>query len=434
MLTIGLYLLKSCAYLLAFYIPFILIFKRTTFFTLNRVYLISGLLLSFVLPMYTGVVKIPAYSLPDLPFVEPFVTQTESVMRVSAPSASLSIVTLLVIVYVIGIALRLIQMTVSIARILKLKQEGRVLFYRNIKVVKTNTTVPFSFFNYVFLPEALDDPGILEHEVAHVRQYHWVDLLFVELVSVIHWFNPLMIFYKRSLKQQHEYLADQSAILSKVDLSEYLMSIKKQIELAVPALLISQFYFQSIKNRINMMTKKRTSVFGLSTYTIVLPLILFLLMAFSSRKDFQREVHGEIGFNQDPLSLVLPIDKSNNFVLESGYGERMHPVLGVKRLHTGIDLIANEGVPVIAAEDGVVVKAQMADAWGNIIVIQHEGTYSTSYSHLKSMKVTIGNSIKKGQVIGLVGNTGLSTKYHLHFELLENNKAIDPIAFLPLFR
>jgi len=435
MLIMGLYLIKSCAYLLAFYIPFILILKRTTFFTLNRVYLVSGLLLSLILPLYTGLIKIPAYTPPDLPFVEPLLTQTESVItRASEPTGSLTLINLIVISYALGIAFRLIQLTFSIAGILKLKRQGESLVYRNINVVKTNTPVPFSFFNYVFLPKTLDDPGILEHEAAHVRQYHWIDLLFVELVSVLLWFNPMMIFYKRSLKQLHEYLADRSAIHSEVDMEAYLMSIKKQIGLAIPSLLISEFYFQSIKNRINMMTKKRTSVFGLTTYTLVLPILLFLLMAFSSQKDFQIEMQSGIGFNQEPLSLGLPIDKANNFVLESGYGERMHPVLGVKRLHTGIDLIAKEGVPVMSAEEGVVIKAHMADAWGNIIVIQHEGSYSTSYSHLKSMQVKVGNRVKKGAVIGLVGNTGLSSKYHLHFELLENNKAIDPIAFLPIIK
>jgi murein DD-endopeptidase MepM/ murein hydrolase activator NlpD len=101
------------------------------------------------------------------------------------------------------------------------------------------------------------------------------------------------------------------------------------------------------------------------------------------------------------------------------------------RLHTGIDLVAKEGVPVVSTQDGVVIKAQMADAWGNIIVIQHDGTYSTSYSHLKSMLVKQGDKVQKGQEIGLVGHTGLSTKDHLHFELLQNGKAIDPIKYLP---
>lgn len=432
MLAIGLYLLKACVYVWAFYIPFILILKRTTFFTINRIYLVVGLLLSFILPLYTGLTNIPAYAPADLPFMEPLVTQTETVIsRAKEPVESLNLVTLITIFYLAGVAIRLFRMSFSIASILKLKHQGDVFAYGNIKVVKTNTAVPFSFFKYVFLPGDLDDPGILEHEVAHVRQYHSIDLLFVELVSIMLWFNPMMIFYKRSLKQQHEYLADWSAIRSGVDLGEYLMSIRQQIELAIPSPLISEFYFQSIKNRINMLTKRRTSVFELPAYAIVLPGIIFLLMAFSPQKHFQSEQPGEISFSQGPLSLGLPIDKENDFLLESGYGERLHPVLGVMRLHTGIDLIAKEGVPVVSADDGVVIKANMAEAWGNIIVVQHDGPYSTSYSHLKSMNVKAGDRVKKGEVIGQVGNTGLSTKYHLHFELHKNGKAIDPITYLP---
>lgn len=431
MLSTGLYLIKSCVYVMAFYIPFILILKRTTFFSVNRIYLVSGLLLSLVLPMYTGFTEIPTYAAPDLPFMEPLVTQTESVIsRASEPTGSLSITAILLIIYMGGIAIRLARLTISIAGILKLKYMGELLVYRNLTVVKTDTSVPFSFFRYVFLPKVLNDPGILEHEVAHVRQHHWVDLWIVELVSILLWFNPVLIFYKRSLKQQHEYLADQSVINSGIDLGEYLMSIRQQIELAIPAPLISEFNFQSIKSRINMLTKERTSVYRLAMYPIVLPLIIFLLMAFSPHKQFQLIEPDVMESGQEQLSLGLPMDKSK-FLLESGYGERLHPVLGVMRLHTGIDLVAEEGVPVVSTEEGIVIKAQMAEAWGNIIVVQHEGAYSTSYSHLKSMNVKAGDQVHKGQVIGLVGHTGLSTKDHLHFELLKDDKAIDPIKYLP---
>ncbi|MEQ1587071.1 MAG: M56 family metallopeptidase, partial [Cyclobacteriaceae bacterium] len=265
MLATGLYLIKSCVYVMAFYIPFILILKRTTFFSINRIYLVSGLLLSFVLPLYTGLTAIPAYTPPDLPFMEPLVIQTESVISLSTkPASSLSFVSLLIIIYLAGIVIRVIRLAFSIRGILKLKQQGEILAYHDLTVVKTNTSIPFSFFRYVFLPKVLNDPGILEHELAHVRQYHWLDLWIVEVASIILWFNPVMLVYKRSLKQQHEYLADQSAIKSGIDLGEYLISIRQQIELAIPAPLISEFYFQSIKNRINMLTNERTSVYKLA--------------------------------------------------------------------------------------------------------------------------------------------------------------------------
>lgn len=175
-----------------------------------------------------------------------------------------------------------------------------------------------------------------------------------------------------------------------------------------------------------MLTKKRTPIYGLMTYTIVLPIIVCLLVAFSPRKHFQ----GLDSF-QEPISLCLPIDKKNSFSFESGYGERQHPVLGVMRLHTGIDLVAEEGIPVVSTQAGMVVKAQLDGDWGNIIVVQHDDTYSTAYSHLKSMDVKVGDKVQKGQEIGLVGHTGLSTKNHLHFELLKNGEAVDPINYLP---
>jgi len=353
------------------------------------------------------------------------------ISQASESSGSLNIGMLLFIFYLIGMAVRLIKLTLSIRGILKLRKQGEIVSYYNLNVFRTNTPVPFAFFNCVFLPGTIDDHGILTHEAAHVRQYHWIDLLIVEMVSVILWFNPVMIVYKRSLKQQHEYLADQTAVRSGIDIEEYLISIRRQIELAIPSPLTSEFYFLSIKNRINMLTKKRTTVYGLSAYTIVLPLIICILMAFSPRRHFQIIRSDENASNQQQVSLSLPIDKKNNFSLKSGYGERLHPVLGVMRLHTGIDLVAKEGVPVVSTQDGVIVKAQSADAWGNIIVIQHDGTYSTSYSHLKSMNVKEGDKVQMGQEIGLVGHTGLSAIDHLHFELLKNGKAIDPIEYLP---
>jgi hypothetical protein len=431
----GLYLIKSCAYIIAFYTPFILILKHTTFIAINRIYLVSGLLLSFVLPLYTGHTAIPGWAPPDFPFIGPIIIQTGSVISpANEPFGSFTIVALFIIFYLVGIAIRLILLTSSIVRILKLKERGEILAYRNLKVVKTNIPVPFSFFNYVFLPRALDDPGILEHETAHVRQYHWIDLLIVELASIILWFNPVMTVYKRSLKQQHEYLADRSAIKCGIDVGEYLMSIKQQIERTLSFPLVSGFYFQSIKNRINMLTKKRTSAYKLAMYTVVLPIIISLLMAFSPRKHFQFINHGERDSIQEEISLCLPIDKKNSFLLASGYGERRHPVLGVMRLHTGIDLITEEGVPVVAAEEGVVIKAQSENAWGNIVVVQHDDIYSTTYSHLKSINVKEGDKVQKGHVIGLVGHTGLSAKDHLHFELLKNGEAIDPINYLPQIR
>lgn len=427
----ALYLLKACAYVMAFYIPFVLVLRRTTFFTVNRIYLVLGLLLSFILPLYTGLTAMASYAPASLPFMEPFVTQTERVISQAAePAASSNVIALVVILYLAGVTVRLIRLTFSITGLLRLIRSGEISVHGNLKIVVADIRVPFSFLNRVIWPNGLVAPGILEHEAAHVRQCHWLDLLIVELASIILWFNPVMIFYKRFLKQQHEYLADRSAINSGTDIGDYIGSIGRQVGLAVPAALISEFYFQSIKYRIDMLTKRRTSVFGLAMYALVLPVILCLIMAFSSREHFAVIAPSETNSVDAKITLGLPIDKKYDFVQATGYGERMHPVLHVMRLHSGIDFVAKEGVPVVAAADGIVVKARLAKNWGNIIVVRHDGKYSTSYSHMKSMSVAEGDRVQKGEVIGLVGHTGLSSQDHLHFELLENGKAVDPASYL----
>jgi murein DD-endopeptidase MepM/ murein hydrolase activator NlpD len=345
----------------------------------------------------------------------------------------MSLAMIVAAVYLLGALVRLIGVISSLAGIITLKRKGKPGTFDGMRIIHCETPVPFTFFRYVFMPEGVPDAAIVRHEGAHVRQHHWVDLLMAEAASIILWFNPLMIFYRRSLKQQHEYLADRSAIAGGIDLANYLGSMRDQVERSISASLVSEFHFNSIKNRINMLTRKRTPFFVSVSYATVLPIILFGLTAFSS-KDLPTERHGQIQITGDPFSLAMPIEKGNTYALESGYGKRVHPTLGVERLHTGIDLVAESGVPVVSAEGGTVVKAQFLKSWGNIIVVRHNDTYATSYSHLKSISVREGDEVRKGQVIGAVGNTGLSVKSHLHFEVLRNGKAVDPVGYLPEIR
>ena len=430
----ALYLIKVCAYVLAFYCPFSLLLRHTTFFNMNRIFLVSGLLLSFVLPLYTGPVPHAIYKPASLPGMEPLFETTGSVVSTASEPGSLPDLTILLIaIYFIGVILRVIGVSVSVAGIMRLRRQGDRSSYDGVRVVRTDSAVAFTFLRDVFLPKYAVDPAILRHEAAHVRQCHWVDLLIAEAASIVLWFNPVMIFYKRALKQQHEYLADSSAIASGIEAGKYLAAIGSQVERATSASLVSGFHFKSIKKRINMLTRKRTPLFASVRYATVLPMILFGLTAFAP-KDLPEGRPGGKQVSQEPVSLGLPIGKGNTYTLESGYGERMHPVLGVKRMHTGIDFAAESGVPVVSAEAGTVVKAEFLKMWGNIVIVRHNDTYTTSYSHLKSMDVREGDEVTKGQVIGQVGNTGLSGKNHLHFELLRNDKAIDPVAYLPALR
>jgi murein DD-endopeptidase MepM/ murein hydrolase activator NlpD len=100
--------------------------------------------------------------------------------------------------------------------------------------------------------------------------------------------------------------------------------------------------------------------------------------------------------------------------------------------HRGLDVVANQGTPVKAALSGRVVGAAESDGpYGWYVMLEHGGTFSTVYAHLSKIRVKVGDAIQKGQIVGEVGSTGLSTGAHLHFELRQSNVPIDPRPYLP---
>ncbi|WP_448662433.1 M23 family metallopeptidase [Sphingomonas sp. CJ20] len=115
----------------------------------------------------------------------------------------------------------------------------------------------------------------------------------------------------------------------------------------------------------------------------------------------------------------------------SGFGMRRHPLLGFTRMHKGIDIAAAWGSPVFAATDGVVQFAGRSSGYGNFIKLSHGGGFGTGYGHLSRILVRNGQHVRKGQQIGAIGNTGLSTGPHLHYELYRNGMAVNPrsVAF-----
>jgi len=116
--------------------------------------------------------------------------------------------------------------------------------------------------------------------------------------------------------------------------------------------------------------------------------------------------------------------------LISGFGMRYHPILGYNRFHSGIDLAAGYGTLVKAADGGQVVQAGYFGGYGYSIMLYHGGGFATWYAHLSSINVAMGQMVQRGQVIGLVGSTGLATGPHLHFEVRINGAPQNPLAYL----
>ncbi len=145
------------------------------------------------------------------------------------------------------------------------------------------------------------------------------------------------------------------------------------------------------------------------------------------RNDGGVDYFDETGKNVRGFLLRTPVDGAR---ITSGFGARRHPILGFTRMHQGIDFGAGSGTPVLAAGDGVVVEAGRKGGYGNWVKIRHNGGWETGYAHLsryaKGLKK--GQRVKQGQLVAYVGSTGMSTGPHLHYEIFNGGRRVNPVG------
>ncbi|MDR2963639.1 MAG: M23 family metallopeptidase [Bacteroidales bacterium] len=129
------------------------------------------------------------------------------------------------------------------------------------------------------------------------------------------------------------------------------------------------------------------------------------------------------------LKCIPAIQPLRNAKLVSGFGFRMHPIYKTVRVHTGIDLAAPTGTKIYATGDGTIQNADFERGYGKQVVIYHGYNFSTVYGHMEKILVQRGQKVKRGDLIGLVGNTGTSTGSHLHYEVRRHNIPVNPINY-----
>ncbi|MDR0941791.1 MAG: M23 family metallopeptidase [Bacteroidales bacterium] len=129
------------------------------------------------------------------------------------------------------------------------------------------------------------------------------------------------------------------------------------------------------------------------------------------------------------LKCIPAIQPLRNGKFVSGFGFRMHPIYKTVRMHSGIDLTAPTGTKIYATGDGVVQNANFERGYGKQVVINHGYNFSTVYGHMDKILVHQGQKVKRGELIGLVGNTGTSTGSHLHYEVRRHNVPVNPINY-----
>ncbi len=144
---------------------------------------------------------------------------------------------------------------------------------------------------------------------------------------------------------------------------------------------------------------------------------------------YKKSSTGSGGFKGNGGSMSVPVSGAR---LSSNYGTRVHPITGVKKKHTGVDMAAPQGTDIHAAEGGVVIVAEWWSGYGNTVIIDHGDDVWTLYGHIRNggIKVEKGQQVKRGEKIAEVGSTGNSTGPHLHFEVRINGNPVDPMPYL----
>jgi TonB family protein len=276
------YLGKAGAGMIALYVVYWLWLRKHTYFAFNRFYLLTALLISLGAPF----VVLPEKAPEPLPMAE-FTMEPATVVFQPEAAPLISTEEILLFMYALGVLIMLVRLGIRLWQIRQMIRSGERLRSGNYILVRaSNENVSsFSFLNYLVVSQKdAESYGevVLRHELVHIRQRHSWDLLWIEAVHIFMWFNPILIFFKRSLKEIHEFIADEQA--TNGDRFTYARTLAGYAFGVSPQVLTNNFFDVSqLKNRIAMLTKNRSSRWVLGRYLLALPVVIGLVVLVAAR-------------------------------------------------------------------------------------------------------------------------------------------------------
>jgi murein DD-endopeptidase MepM/ murein hydrolase activator NlpD len=263
-----------------------------------------------------------------------------------------------------------------------------------------------------------DIHGSKHYSFGHVvKRYLWIVLLgvfgFMLISSVSVWWLTKSLGELEELRHDAEHSFLQALALSKKEYADLLKekaSLVHELELKAQQLV---FLDQSLQGLEDMIGVERE-------YEVAIEDRVKLVQMTTLEKQIMLE----------RIPSGRPV--ANFQGVSSGFGWRTHPVRGAREFHNGIDYRGRQGDPIIATADGVVEYAgyHRASGYGNLIILSHDFGFKTFYGHMHSMNVTAGDFVKKGDLLGGIGNTGVSTGPHLHYEVNFVQRKLNPAPFV----
>jgi TonB family protein len=361
--------MKSGLSLIILYLFYGIAMRRATHFRLNRTILMFSMLLSLLVP----IISLNIFNKPVLQASLPefTVSLNEFVVNATKPVVQNTENTIdwwktIFIIYLIGASIvlaRLIYQGIYLHVISKLSKTVRK---GNFTIVLMNADfTPFAYFGKIFIPASTADDfsinSIITHERSHQQQLHFIDLFVMQLVTVLQWFNPVVWLYERSLKEVHEYLADEAVLRQGQNKGIYQALLVNQAMGGPVFSLTNQFNKSLIKKRILMMTKMKTPRFAQLKALLILPLIALLLVAFANPKSMVNPVvqkRNELISSISKVSVNSPVQQDTtskaipNKDVPKQYAEQMPEFPGGQKAMMNF-LIQNVKYPSAAMKNNV---------------------------------------------------------------------------------
>ena len=325
--TLFIFLLKVSAGIILFYLVYWFFLRKETFYNANRWFLIVALVSAILLPIIpvqysvlieqksnTTVFQVITDTFKNIPVI----SESDSTTR------GFNWQQVVLLIYLTGAAIFLFRLLTQTFILIHLMIKYRIKSLNGIRIVENEKySLPFSFFNVVFINPKIhkqaDLPEILAHEKVHIRESHWFDLLFIELLTVIFWFNPFIWFFERAIKQNHEYLADKGVILQGHSVGRYQAILLNQLMGMQIIGITNNLNFALNTNRLKMMTKKKTSRLLGVKFVMTLPVLALLLFAFA-----EPNYRVKANESENPVSVIQKGEKEftiHGKVVEEKTGE-----------------------------------------------------------------------------------------------------------------
>lgn len=326
--SFGTYLLQMACWHAAFWLVYLLLLRKETYFGLNRWFLNAGLLFSFFMPLVPVTYRVQRNIAPD------FLTlSSEVVDSVHVVETSFNYWLLL---YLAGVCWFLGRMGWQHFYLYQIRKKSPPEQHACASVYRIDKPcAPFSVFNHIYVSSNMaptEFSTVLAHEKVHIRERHWADLLLLEVVRTLQWFNPLIILYRKAMMQNHEYLADAGTLEQGVSARTYRAVLANQM-LGVPVVnFASGFTLKHLNNRIFMMHKNQSKPLKRLKILLIIPPLAIIMLAFA--KPVYVSGPGQSTFDQNATLTV-----KGKVVDESGKGMKNASVIVA---HTSVGTVADE--------------------------------------------------------------------------------------------